>query len=81
MPSNWWQRAHLSSTISRQVNIKAGPMEVLLDLQWIQRDIKTTRKITIPPLETVQVQKLTKVRCHTKRVHVMTEGPAHQLGP
>ena len=50
---------HLSSVISRQANVKAGSTEVLLDLNQIQGDIRTSRGITIPPLETVQVKWLT----------------------
>ena len=71
--SNCWQRAHLSSIISKQVNVKVGLSKVLLDLIWIQGDIRTSRRITVTALETVQAQGLAKVRCHTKRVHVMTE--------
>ena len=35
--SNWWRRKHLSSVISRWVNVKAGPTELLLDLSPIQQ--------------------------------------------
>ena len=41
-----------------------------------QGDIRTTRRITIPLLETVQLQGFTKMICHTKRVHVMMKAPA-----
>ena len=33
--SQWWG-AHLSSVISQQANVKAGPTEVVLDLKWIK---------------------------------------------
>ena len=33
---NWWRRVHLSSIISRQLSVKAGPTEILLDLNQIQ---------------------------------------------
>ena len=42
----------------------------------IQGDIKTTREITIPPLGTVHIKGMTKERCQSKRVHVMTQAPA-----
>ena len=74
--NNQWQRAHLSSVISRQATVKACQTEVLLDLNLIHGYIKTARRITIPPLETGQVQGLTKVRCHMKRVPVMMDIPA-----
>ena len=65
----------LSNASNWQDNVKIDPMEVLLDLNWIQGDIKTTKRIAILPIETVKVQGLTKVRCHTKRVHVVMEAP------
>ena len=43
------------------------------DPKWIQRDIRSTSRITISPLETVQVSGLTRVRCHTKSVPVKME--------
>ena len=70
------RKTHLSSVSSWQVNVKACLAEALLDLKWIQWDIKTTRRIAIPPLETIQIQGLTKERCHMKKVHVMMEAPA-----
>ena len=33
--SNWWRKAHFSLVISRQVNAKEDPNEVLLDLKEI----------------------------------------------
>ena len=71
--SNLCNRAHLLSVISIQVNVKTDQNEVLLDLRQIQGDIKTTRRITIPPSKTFKIQGLTKVRCHTKMVLIKME--------
>ena len=48
---------------------------MILDLNKVSGDIKTTNKVVIPPLETIQVQGLTRVNCHSKRVHGLTEVP------
>ena len=47
-----------------------------LDLAKITGDVRTTKKVSIPPLETIQVQGTTKIKCHSKRLHVMAEAPA-----
>ena len=49
--------------------------EMILDMNKVCSDIKTTKEVVTLPFETTQVQILTKVKCHSKKMHVFTEAP------
>ena len=65
-----WQRG----IISRKVVVKQLHLKENKDiLDQIKGDVKLTRKITIPPLETINVSGMTNINKHTKRVNIITE--------
>ena len=65
-----WQRG----IISRKVVVKQLHLKENKDiLDQIKGDVKLTRKITIPPLETINVSGMTNINKHTKRVNIVTE--------
>ena len=65
-----WQRG----IISRKVVVKQLHLKENKDiLDKIKGDVKLTRKITIPPFETINVSGMTNINKHTKRVNIITE--------
>ena len=65
-----WQRG----IISRKVVVKQLQMKENKDvLDHVKGDVKLTRKVVIPPLETISVSGMTNVNKHSKRVNVITE--------
>ena len=65
-----WKRG----IISRKVVVKQLQMKENKDvLDHVKGDVKLTRKIVIPPLETIIVSGMTNVNKHSKRVNVITE--------
>ena len=65
-----WQRG----LISRKVAIKSLQLKENRDvLDKVTGDVKLTRNIQIPPMETITVSGITTVNSHTKRVNVITE--------
>ena len=73
-----WRRAKLSSAISKTAEVKTNE-EAVLDLKGVNGDVRTTKKVVIPPLETVQVHGLTKYHCHSKRIHVIADQPQNSF--
>ena len=65
-----WQRG----IISRKVAIKSLQLKENKDvLDKVTGDVKLTRNVQIPPMETITVSGITAVNSHTKRVNVITE--------
>ena len=65
-----WQRG----IISRKVAIKSLQLKENKDvLNKVTGDVKLTRNVQIPPMETITVSGITAVNSHTKRVNVITE--------
>ena len=65
-----WQRG----IISRKVVIKQLQLKENKDiLDQVKGDVKLTRKIVIPPLETISVSGMTNINKHSKRVNIITE--------
>ena len=65
-----WQRG----IISRKVVMKQLHLKENRDiLDQVKGDVKLTRKIVIPPLETISVSGMTNVNKHSKRVNIITE--------
>ena len=73
-----WRRAKLSSAISKTAEVKTNE-EAVLDLKGVNGDVRTTKKVVIPLLETVQVHGLTKYHCHSKRIHVIADQPQNSF--
>ena len=70
MASRQWQRG----IISRKVVIKQMHLKENKDvLSQVKGEVKLTRKVVIPPLDTISVSGLTNINKHTKRVNVVTE--------
>ena len=65
-----WQRG----IISRKVAIKSLQLkENKAVLDKVTGDVKLTRNVQIPPMETITVSGVTTVNSHTKQVNVITE--------
>ena len=65
-----WQRG----IISWKVAIKSLQLKENKDvLDKVTGDVKLTRNVQIPPMETITVSGITTVNSHTKRVNVITE--------
>ena len=65
-----WQRG----IISRKVAIKSLQLKENKDvLDKVTSDVKLTRNVQIPPMETITVSGITTVNSHTKWVNVITE--------
>ena len=65
-----WQRG----IISRKVAIKSLQLKENKDvLDKVTGDVKLTRNVPIPPMETITVSGITTVNLHTKWVNVITE--------
>ena len=65
-----WQRG----IISRKVVVKQLHMKENKDvLDQVKGDVKLTRKIVIPPLETISVSGMTNINKHSKRVNIITK--------
>ena len=65
-----WQRG----IISRKVVVKQLHLKENKDmLDQVKGDVKLTRKIVIPPLETISVSGMTNINKHSKRVNIITE--------
>ena len=74
--SKRWERALLSAVISKSAKVVKTDNSVL-DFDKVKGDIKATKKIAIPPFQTVQIQGLNRTHSNSKRVHVMDEAPEH----
>ena len=60
--------------ISRKVVMKQMQMKENRDiLTEVKGEVKLTRKVVIPPLDTISVSGLTKIKKHTKRINIITE--------
>ena len=65
-----WQRG----IISRKVVMKQMQLKENKDvLTQVKGEVKLTRKVVIPPLDTISVSGLTNINKHTKRVNIVTE--------
>ena len=65
-----WQRG----IISRKVAVKSLQLKENKDvLEKVTGDVKLTRNVQVPPMETISVSGITTVNSHTKRVNVITE--------
>ena len=65
-----WQRGIISrKVVVKQLQLKEN--KNILD--QIKGDVKLTWKITIPPLETINVSGMTNINKHSKRVNIITE--------
>ena len=65
-----WQRG----IISRKVAVKSLHLKENKDvLEKVTGDVKLTRNVQVPPMETISVSGITTVNSHTKRVNVITE--------
>ena len=68
--SHQWQHG----IISRKVVIKQMQLKENKDvLAQVKGDVKLTRKVVIPPLETINVSGLTNINKHSKCVNIITE--------
>ena len=65
-----WQRG----IISRKVAVKSLQLKENKDiLDKVTGDVKLTRNVQIPPMDTITASGITTVSSHTKRVNVITE--------
>ena len=65
-----WQRG----IISRKVAVKSLQLNENKDvLEKVTGDVKLTRNVQVPPMETISVSGITTVNSHTKRVNIITE--------
>ena len=65
-----WQRG----IISRKIAVKSAQLKENKDiLDKVNGNIKLTRKIVVPPMDTVHVSGLTTINSHSKRINVITE--------
>ena len=65
-----WQRG----IISRKVAVKSLQLKENKDiLDKVTGDVKLTRNVQIPPMETITALGITTISSHTKRVNVITE--------
>ena len=65
-----WQRGIISrKVVMKQLHLKEN--KDILD--QVKGDVKLTRKIVIPPLETISVSGMTNINKHSKRVNIITE--------
>ena len=65
-----WQRG----LISRKVAVESLQLKENKDvLEKVMGDVKLTRNVQVPPMETISVSGITTVNSHTKRVNVITE--------
>ena len=68
--SHQWQ----CGIISRKVVVKQMQLKENKDvLAQVKGDVKLTRKVVIPPLETINVSGLTNINKHSKCVNIITE--------
>ena len=68
--SRQWQHG----IVSRKVVIKQMQLKENQDiLSQVKGEVKLTRKVTIPPLETICISGLTNINKHSKRVNIVTE--------
>ena len=68
MASCQWQ----CGIISRKVAVKQMHLKENKDvLSQVKREVKLTRKVVIPPLDTISVSGLTNINKHTKQVNVV----------
>ena len=65
-----WQRGIISrKVVVKQLQVKENKNV----LDQVKGDVKLTRKIVIPPLETISVSGMTNINKHSKRVNIITE--------
>ena len=65
-----WQRG----IISQKIAMKTAQLKENKDvLDKVTGNVKLTRKVTIPPFETVTISEVTHVNVHSKRVNIVTE--------
>ena len=70
MASRQWQHG----VISRKVVVKQMHLKENKDvLSQVKGDVKLTQKVTIPPLDTINISGLSNINKHTKRVNIITE--------
>ena len=70
MASRQWQHG----VISRKVVVKQMHLKENKDvLSQVKGEVKLIQKVTIPPLDTINVSGLTNINKHTKRVNIITE--------
>ena len=65
-----WQRGIISrKVVVKQLQVKENKNV----LDQVKGDVKLTRKIVIPPLETISVSRMTNINKHSKHVNIITE--------
>ena len=65
-----WQRGIISrKVVVNQLQVKENKNV----LDQVKGDVKLTRKIVIPPLETISISGMTNINKHSKRVNIITE--------
>ena len=65
-----WARVNFPPRpISEQTQVQ----EPEFDLNLVKGQVKITKRVTIPPFETIHVPRLIECNSHFKRVHIMTE--------
>ena len=65
-----WQRGIISrKVVVKQLQVKENKNV----LDQVKGDVKLTRKIVIPPLETISVSGMTNINKHSKHVNIITE--------
>ena len=65
-----WQRG----IISRKIAMKTAQLKENKDvLDKVTGNVKLTRKVTIPPFETLTLSGVTHINAHSKRVNIVTE--------
>ena len=68
--SKSWQRG----IISRKIAVKSMQLkENKSVLDQVSGDVKLTRKVVVPPMDTVHISGITKINSHNKRLNVITK--------
>ena len=68
--SKSWQRG----IISRKIAVKSMQLkENKSVLDQVSGDVKLTRKIIVPPMDTIHISGITKINSHSKRLNVITK--------
>ena len=68
--SQSWQRGIISCKIAvKSMQLKENTSV----LDQVSGDVKLTRKIVVPPMDTVHVSGITKINSHSKRLNIITE--------
>ena len=73
--STEWKRGRLSTLLTLTTSQLIEAKINTFNLDQVRGNVKHTKSITLNPFESIHVSRLSKVKDHHKRVHVVTEPP------